>query len=194
MTMPEARRLMETNFFGLVRAMKATIPHMRERGSGTIVNVTSTEGISAAPGISMYGASKHALEAVSEALPGELEPLGVRMLVVEPEGMRTSFMEPEKVAQGHAPMSDPYKNTMVNHALAAVVGTHGTQMLDPERAAKRIVEAVVGNGEGWPENRAAYLRWPLGSECIGRIQGKVKMLQENAEAMGRIWSSVDFDA
>ncbi|KAK5128689.1 hypothetical protein LTR85_000022 [Meristemomyces frigidus] len=193
-TLASVRAQMETNLFGPVRTMKALIPHMRERGSGTIVNVTSTEGISAAPGISMYGASKHALEAVSEALQGELAPFGIRTLIVEPGGMRTSFLQPEKVAENLPPISAPYKGTMVQHVLDAVLAQHGTQMLDPERSAKRIVEAVAGGGEGWPENRETYLRLPLGKECVGRIDAKVRMLQDNVKAMEGIWSTVDFEA
>lgn len=182
---------METNFFGPVRLMKAVIPHMRDQKGGTIVNVTSTEGLSAAPGISAYGASKHALEAISEGLQGEVAPFGIRILIVEPGGMRTSFLDQNNVVE--APMSDPYKGGIVEHVINAVRSTAGKQMLDPERSAQRIVEAVAGGGEGWPDKREQHLRLPLGKEVIGRIKGKIESLQKDVDATERIWSSVDFE-
>jgi short-subunit dehydrogenase len=172
--------------------MKALIPHMRERQSGTIINVTSTEGISSAPGISIYGSSKFALEGLSEALHGELAPLGIRVLLIEPGGMRTRFLDQSSVIV--APSSEPYKGGIVEQVMAAVMGTAGQQNQDPDRSAQRIVEAVSGGGEGWPENREQYLRLPLGKEVIGRINGKVQSLQTTVSAMEKIWSAVDFDS
>lgn len=171
--------------------MKTLIPHMRKRGTGTIINVTSTEGISSAPGISMYGASKFALEGVSEALQGEVAPFGIRVLLVEPGGMRTNFLDRTNVSE--VPLSDPYKGGIVEHVISSVMATAGQQMLDPVRSAQRIVEAVAGGGEGWPDERTKYLRLPLGNEVIGRINSKIESLQTNVNAMESIWNSVDFD-
>lgn len=181
-----------TNLFGPVRLMKALIPHMREQKSGTIINVTSTEGLSSAPGISVYGSSKFALEGISEGLSAELAPFGIRVLIVEPGGMRTSFLDSTNVVE--APLSEPYEGGIVEYVLGAVRGSAGQQMLDPERSAQRIVEAVAGGGDGWPEKREQYLRLPLGKEVIGRIDAKVKSLQTNVKAMEKVWNSVDFDA
>ena len=75
-----------------------------------------------------------------------------------------------------------------------VLAPAGKQMLDPVRSARRIVEAVAGGGEGWPEQRERYLRLPLGKEVIGRINGKVESVQTDVKAMERIWRSVDFDS
>ena len=188
----DIRRQMETNFFGPMRLMKALIPHMREHKSGTIVNVTSTEGLTAAPAIGVYGSSKFALEAISESLQGELAAFGIRTLIVEPGGMRTSFLDQTNTVE--ATISEPYKGGIVEYVLGMVRGTAGQQSLDPERSAQRIVEAVAGGGEGWPENRQQYLRLPLGKEVIGRIKGKVESLQTNVDAMEEVWDSVDFDA
>ena len=189
--MDEIRKQMETNFYSPVRAMKALIPHMREQNRGTIINVTSTEGISSVPGITVYGSSKFALEAVSEGLQGEVAPFGIRVLLVEPGGMRTSFLGNTNIAT--AQVSEPYQGGVVQHVISAVAQTAGKQMLDPDRSAQRIVEAVAGGGEGWPENREQYLRLPLGKECIGRINAKVESLQTNVKALEQVWNSVDFD-
>jgi NAD(P)-dependent dehydrogenase (short-subunit alcohol dehydrogenase family) len=156
------------------------------------MNVTSTEGLSSAPGISIYGSSKFALEGVYEGLFSELAPFGIRVLLIEPGGMRTSFLDPNNASL--AEISEPYKGGIVDHVLNAVMQTHGQQMLDPERSAQRIVENVSGGGEGWPENREQYLRLPLGKEVQGRINGKIALLQKDMDAMKDISNSVDFDA
>jgi NAD(P)-dependent dehydrogenase (short-subunit alcohol dehydrogenase family) len=80
----EIRAVMETNYFGAIRCMQAVIPSMRERGSGCIVNVTSVAGRIASSPLGAYAASKHALEALSEALAQEMKPFGVRVAIVEP--------------------------------------------------------------------------------------------------------------
>jgi NAD(P)-dependent dehydrogenase (short-subunit alcohol dehydrogenase family) len=78
------RAVMETNYFGALRCIKAVVRQMRERGSGCIVNVTSIAGqISSSP-LGAYAATKSALEAVSEALAQELKPFGVRVAIVQP--------------------------------------------------------------------------------------------------------------
>ncbi len=96
---------METNYFGPIRCIQAVVRPMRERGSGAIINVTSVAGkISLSP-FGPYSASKHALEAVSEALAQELRAFGVRVAIVEPgiidtrmarniEGMASSKVYP----------------------------------------------------------------------------------------------------
>jgi NAD(P)-dependent dehydrogenase (short-subunit alcohol dehydrogenase family) len=78
------RACMETNYFGTLRCIQAVVRTMRERGQGTIVNVTSVAGkISTAP-MAPYAASKFAVEALSESLAQEMKPFGVRVAVVEP--------------------------------------------------------------------------------------------------------------
>lgn len=190
--METIRAQMEANFFGPVRMMKALIPHFRANGSGNIINVTSTEGIQCVPGITMYGSSKFALEGASEGLQGELAPFNIRVLLVEPGGMRTNFLDQNNVTE--LPRSAPYKDGIVDHVLHAVMGTAGQQMLDPDRTAKRIVEAIDGSGEGWPDNRGQYLRLPVGKEVIGRVNAKIESLKTNVDAMEKIWNSVDFDS
>jgi NAD(P)-dependent dehydrogenase (short-subunit alcohol dehydrogenase family) len=80
----EFRAVMETNYFGALRCIKALIPQMRQRRSGCIVNVTSVAGkISSAP-LTPYAATKFALEALSEGLAGEMKTFNVRVAIVEP--------------------------------------------------------------------------------------------------------------
>lgn len=78
------RRIFETNTFGLMAACRAVIPAMRERGSGTIINVTSSVTISPLRFVPVYTASKSAVEGLSEALFHELGSFGIKVKLVEP--------------------------------------------------------------------------------------------------------------
>ena len=92
MSLDNAMRLMDTNFWGAIRATRAVLPTMRARRSGVVINVSSLA--SRVPGTmynSMYGASKCALNAVSEALAGEVEPFGVRVVSIEPGFFETQI-------------------------------------------------------------------------------------------------------
>lgn len=91
-TIEEAKALFETNFFGVMRMVSVVLPHMRQRGSGMIVNIGSIAGFVAAPFQSTYAASKHALEAYSEAIALEVEPFGVEIKLVEPGYFRSDII------------------------------------------------------------------------------------------------------
>src|SRR5439155_5568303 len=87
----QARALFETNLFGSIRMTRAVLPHMREQGSGRIINVSSVLGFLPAPFMALYAATKHAIEGYSESLDHEVREYGVRVLLVEPAYTRTSF-------------------------------------------------------------------------------------------------------
>lgn len=87
----ELRSQYETNVLGPLRVMRAVLPSMRDRGSGVIVNVTSLAGLVARPFGGIYASSKHALEALSEALHSEVSSFGVRIAVIEPGQFATQL-------------------------------------------------------------------------------------------------------
>src|SRR4051794_32079316 len=87
----QARALFETNVFGSIRTTRAVLPHMREQGSGRIINVSSVLGLVPAPFMALYAATKHAIEGYSESLDHEVREHGVRVLLVEPGYTKTSF-------------------------------------------------------------------------------------------------------
>ena len=80
----QARALFDTNLFGSIRMTRAVLPHMREQGSGRIINVSSVLGFMPAPFMALYAATKHAIEGYSESLDHEVREHGVRVLLVEP--------------------------------------------------------------------------------------------------------------
>lgn len=87
----EIARVFDTNVFGLIRVTRPSAAQMRAQGNGSIVNVSSLAGKVSAPFGGVYAASKHAVEALSDAMHYELHPFGVRVVVVEPGGFETQF-------------------------------------------------------------------------------------------------------
>ncbi|CAM4295273.1 Putative ketoacyl reductase [Mycobacterium basiliense] len=87
----QARSLFDTNFFGVLRLTNEVLPHMRRRGSGRIINISSVLGFLPAPYAALYSASKHAVEGYTESLDHELREYGVRASLVEPGYTRTDF-------------------------------------------------------------------------------------------------------
>lgn len=87
----QARAIFETNFFGLIRMTRAVLPHMRERRSGRIINMSSVLGFLPMPYGALYAATKHAVEGYSESLDHELRTWGIRVSLVEPAYTRTPF-------------------------------------------------------------------------------------------------------
>lgn len=87
----EAQTLFDTNLFGLLRTIKAVLPHMREQRSGRIVNVSSVLGFLPAPYMALYAASKHAVEGLSETLDHEVRQFGIRVALVEPSFTKTNL-------------------------------------------------------------------------------------------------------
>jgi NAD(P)-dependent dehydrogenase (short-subunit alcohol dehydrogenase family) len=97
------RQVMETNFFGALRCIKAVVPTMRERRKGTIVNVTSVAGRIAMTPQASYAASKWALEATSECLAQEMRAFNVRVAIVEPGVIATPIFTKGRPLQEGSP-------------------------------------------------------------------------------------------
>ena len=97
-SMDEIKGQFETNFFGAVRVMKVVIPMMRKQGGGIIVNITSVGGRITFPLNSPYHATKFALEGLSESMQDQLEPLGIKIIVIEPGGVGSNFLKNLKMA------------------------------------------------------------------------------------------------
>lgn len=87
----EARAQFETNFFGVLRVCKAVLPSMRERRSGTIVNISSIGGLVGVPYTGLYGATKFAIEGMTETMRMELHRFGINVVLIEPGDIQTSF-------------------------------------------------------------------------------------------------------
>jgi short-subunit dehydrogenase len=92
-TMDEIKKQFETNVFGVIRVMRAVIPTMRLQRNGIIINISSMSGLAGIPSQSIYSATKFAVEGMSEALSYELEPFGIKVVLIEPGVINTEFVK-----------------------------------------------------------------------------------------------------
>jgi len=122
-TIDEAFRQFDVNYFGVLRMVQAVLPHMREARSGHIINISSTSGVRAVPALGQYAASKFAVEALSESLACQLVPWNISVSIVQPGSV---------------------KNDWVKHA---VMGTRECDELFYERVAEGMKEKLVGLAE-----------------------------------------------
>lgn len=178
----DIRALFETQFFGAVAMIKAVLPGMRARRSGAIVNI-STIGVQIMPaGSGYYAASKAALEAMSGALRGELQPLGISVTVVEPGAFRTDFAG-RSLTQSSTVIDD-YADTAGKRRKEHDTA-HGTQPGDPAKAAKAIIAAVES------DEPPAFLL--LGNDALKTYRRLAEARLETIEAWERLSTSTDID-
>jgi NAD(P)-dependent dehydrogenase (short-subunit alcohol dehydrogenase family) len=170
----EFRRMLETNVFGAMRMIQAVLPQMRERGSGTIVNVTSLAGLVTAPLGGTYSASKHALEAVSEALHYEVGHFGVRVALIEPGFFETEFQGKEPRFGLDGP---PYDELDRQWSVSFEKLQGGEPPSGAEPVAQVIADAVEGTDD--------RLRWPVGPDAEMVLSARNSMDDATFEATMR---------
>jgi NAD(P)-dependent dehydrogenase (short-subunit alcohol dehydrogenase family) len=136
----QAQAIFDTNFMGIVRMTRAVVPHMRQQGSGRIINIGSVLGFLPMPYMALYSATKHAVAGYSEALDHELRTMGIRVSVVEPAYINTPF--DVNVLKPDAPI-DVYRviregvEKRVKEALASADG--------PEIVAEMVLKAALAD-------------------------------------------------
>lgn len=181
-SLEEIRQQMEANFFGAVAVTKATLPIMREQGSGHIVQISSQAGFRATAGFGVYNASKFALEGFSEALAQEVAPFGIRVTIAEPGPFRTQFLAGSmKNAQNKI---EAYQKTTVGNMYKYQQEMNGKQEGDPVKAAKAIVDYVHSGKEN--------LRLPLGKVAIQGMRAKLASVEKDIAANESIAISTIF--
>lgn len=135
----EVRRMFDTNFFGLVNLTKEVLPIMRDQKSGMIINFSSAAALHGSPASSFYAATKAAVEIMSSGLQSEVEPLGIKVMVVEPGPFRTNFFGSSLKG---APMTiSDYKNTAWPRYPENAVN-QADQPGDPAKAGKLLFDVV----------------------------------------------------
>ncbi|MEU9985315.1 oxidoreductase [Streptomyces sp. NPDC048045] len=166
----ELRDLFDLHVFGPAALVRAVLPHMRERRSGAIVQMSSMGGQMSLAGFGAYSGTKFALEGMSEALADEVREFGIKVLIVEPGGFRTSLMDP-----GRAGVSaDSGVYTKVGATRAMVADGDGTQPGDPARAAAVILAAL--------EAERTPLRLPLGDDGVDAVLTHLDQVREDVTA------------
>jgi len=112
LSIEEIKAQYETNFFGVIRVTQAVLPIMRKQRSGKIINISSGAGRLGYPGGSAYVSTKFALEGLSESMSYELEPFGIRVVLVEPGVIRTNFSSGMVLAKKAQDPNSPYSQMM----------------------------------------------------------------------------------
>jgi NAD(P)-dependent dehydrogenase (short-subunit alcohol dehydrogenase family) len=130
------RAQIETNFYGVVHVTRAALPILREQGSGHIIQISSVGGRVTTVGLSAYQSAKWAVGGFSESLAQEVGPLGIKVTVVEPGGMRTDWAGSSMTIP---PISEPYQPT-VGTLLDRFADLAGIPAAEPAAAARAIVE------------------------------------------------------
>jgi len=141
-TAEEWRREFDVNLFGAVEVTRAVLPAMRQARSGTIVNVSSVAGKIAIPFAAPYCASKHALEAVSDALRVEVAPFGIRVVVIEAGPIATRFGERARAGVARMLASPGPYSPFYRNAERAMDTDFQAGKLPPEAVARVIVQAI----------------------------------------------------
>jgi NAD(P)-dependent dehydrogenase (short-subunit alcohol dehydrogenase family) len=175
--------LFQTNFFGPIEMIKAVLPQMRERKSGTIVNVSSIAAVRSAVGSGYYASSKAALELMSDGLARELEPLGIHTIIVEPGAFRTKFYSTS--LKGTGKKIDDYAETAGKNRVENVVDRQN-QPGDPNKGAKVIIAAV--------EKENPPKRLLLGSDAVRIVTQELTRRLEEIETWKELSVQSDFDA
>ena len=155
----QARAQLETNVVAPVRLARLVLPRMRERGDGRIVNVSSVAGRLSTPLMGWYCASKHALEAVSDALRIEVEPDGVRVVLVEPGMFGTDIWSSAKIGGFPEPTHPRYAAA---YARAEALSSRGADRLpDPVWVARTVRVAL--------SNPVPLARYVVGADAVTGI-------------------------
>lgn len=151
----EFRQIMETNFFGPLRCIQAVLPHMRQRGQGCIVNVTSIAGRIANAPHAPYAPSKWALEALGECLAQEVKRFNIRVALVEPSIIATPIFGKAKPAR---------EGSLYPHSrrLGALFQESLKNPVPPEVVAETILEIV--------EQGSWQLRYPVGADALNLLK------------------------
>ena len=146
--MAEIRRQFETNVFGLIRLTQLCLPGMRRQGWGRIVNISSMGGKLTLPGGAFYHATKHAVEAMSDALRFEVRPFGIDVVVVQPGPIKTQFGDTaiSGMAALTANAASPYagfNKTLAEQIRNAYEGPMAAFAAPPEAVARVIEKAIA---------------------------------------------------
>jgi len=170
----DARQQFEVNVFGLFAVTRAVLPVMRAQGRGHILNVSSVGGRVAFPALSVYHATKFAVEGMSESLAQEIAQFGIKVTIIEPGSFRTDWSGRSAV---FADASPTYADTPAGHVRRIVHQRSGQEPGDPARAATAIIHTV--------ESENPPLRLPLGADAFSNIRSR---FQQDLEAMSAIES------
>jgi NAD(P)-dependent dehydrogenase (short-subunit alcohol dehydrogenase family) len=179
----EVKAQYDTNVFGLLNVLRAALPHLRAQRSGHIINVSSLFGFGAIPGWALYGSTKFAVEGISKGLAVELEPLNIKVTVVEPGLFSTEFLSAESYSASKNIIAD-YATT-VGPMRAGADQLHGNQPGDPKKLAQVVVD--IAHNENSP------LHLPIGKDAVGMYKANAEKTSKEIDQWIEVSTSTDHD-
>lgn len=179
----EVERQFATNVFGVLNVTRAVLPHMRRAGKGHVINISSIGGYAAYAGWGVYGATKFAVEGLTEALAMELAPLGIHATVVEPGFFRTDFLDESSLVRTRQELSD-YAATVGAMRDFSAAANH-QQPGDPMKLSRALL--VLADSPNPP------VRLPLGTDTVARIGEKNRSVEAELQQWLSLAVSTDHD-
>ena len=174
----QARGIFDTNVFGVLNVLRAVLPVLRAQRSGHILQGSSYYGRVAHPGVGLLTATKYAVEGLTDALVGELEPLGIRVTLVEPGPTATAFVDNLVVA----PTITDYDGT-VREVQKAIGKLPPEAFNSPERVATAILAVVDAD--------RPPLRLATGSTAVKEIRAALRSQLDELERWAATAEAVD---
>ncbi|MGJ1435825.1 SDR family NAD(P)-dependent oxidoreductase [Sphingobacterium siyangense] len=168
------------NFVAVWKLCQTVLPYMRDKGQGTIVQISSRAGIMAGVGNGIYASSKFALEGMSEALKQEVEPFGIKIMLAELGALRTDFFG---ASVKYAKNSLPFYTEKLQDIRTNTKKLDGKQSGNPIKVAQAIIEAV--------NNNVPSFRLPLTAGTIDAMKAKIIEFQNSIELNENIARSMD---
>lgn len=180
----EARENFEANVFGLLNVMRNVMPHLREKKSGHIINISSIAGfLGAFPGWGIYNATKFAVAGLTEAFSAEAASLGIKATIVYPGYFKTNFLLQGSLRLAEHPIADytEARNLEEIHDTQII----GNQPGDPEKAALAFIQLA--------ENEEPPLHFFMGSDSFAMAGSKIQLLQNAVNENEALSKSTDFE-
>ena len=168
LAMDEIKAQYETNLFGLIRTTQAILPIMRRQKSGTVINISSGVGRFGLPGSSAYVSTKFAVEGLSESMSYELEPFGIKVVLVEPGVIKTNFVDGMVIARKSQDPKSPY--SQIIQKMVTGLEEMMKNGSSPDLVAKVVLNAAT--------NENPSLRYLAGNDVEQLLESKRKMPDE----------------
>ena len=178
----ETRRMLDTNFMGSLRVIRAVLPQMRQQKSGHIVNYSAIGGFTGFPGLGVYSAAKAAVDIMGEALAAEVKPFGIDVTVLTVGIFKTEFAG--RSLHHTERVLDAYQETPAGKFRGFIDNLSGNQPNDPDKAAEAIIKLI--------ESEEPPLHLALGNDAIKTIQDKIERLQQDVRAWQEVSTSTAY--
>jgi NAD(P)-dependent dehydrogenase (short-subunit alcohol dehydrogenase family) len=179
----QVRSQIETNLFGPMTVTRAVLSVMRKQRSGLVISISSTAGVVGGAFASAYAASKFGLEGWMEGLTSEIEPYGIRTMIVEPDFFRTELLKPESTTFAELSIDDYAERT--RQIIPQWEAMNGQQAGDAAKLARALVQLA--------DSDEPPLRWVAGEDAVEDIERKARLLLAQVDAHRELSTNLAHD-